>query len=79
MRGKGIKRTDIYNSFMGQESSANSGVAISGLVEQSDQTLADINDNFKEARREVGDLLVSLIVEDAIGKAGNRADRRPGG
>lgn len=66
---EGIKRTGgIYNSFMGQESSANSGVAISGLVEQSNQTLADINDNFKEARQEVGDLLVSLIVEDMIGK-----------
>lgn len=66
---EGIKRTGgIYNAFMGQESQAASGVAVSGLVEQSNQTLADINDNFKEARQEVGDLLVSLIVADLIGK-----------
>lgn len=65
---EGIKRTGgIYNSFMGQDGQAKSGVAISGLVEQSTQTLADINDNFKYARAEVGDLLVSLIIEDMIG------------
>ncbi len=66
---EGIKRTGgIYNAFMGQEGQAASGVAISGLVEQSNQTLADINDNFRDARQEVGDLLTSLIVEDMIGK-----------
>lgn len=66
---EGIKRTGgIYNSFMGQDGQAKSGVAISGLVEQSTQTLADINDNFKYARAEVGDLLVSLIIEDMIGE-----------
>jgi hypothetical protein len=62
---EGIKRTGgIYNSFMGQDGQAKSGVAISGLVEQSTQTLADINDNSKYARGEVGDLLISLIIED---------------
>ncbi|HYD33801.1 MAG TPA: hypothetical protein VEA39_04460, partial [Methylophilaceae bacterium] len=66
---EGIKRTGgIYNSFMGQDGQAKSGVAISGLVEQSNQTLADINDNFKYGRAEVGDLLVSLIIEDMIGQ-----------
>lgn len=43
-------------------------MAISGLVEQSNQTLADINDNFKESRQNVGDLLLSLIIEDMTGK-----------
>lgn len=65
---EGIKRTGgIYNAFLGQDGQAKSGVAISGLVEQSTQTLADINDNFKYARAEVGDLLISLIIEDMIG------------
>ena len=66
---EGIKRAGgIYNAFMGQEGQAQSGVAISGLVEQSNQSLADINDNFKEARQNVGDLLLSLIIEDMSGK-----------
>lgn len=66
---EGIKRTGgIYNSFMGQDGQAKSGVAISGLVEQSTQTLADINDNAKTARQDVGDLLMSLIIDDLAGK-----------
>lgn len=66
---EGIKRTaGIYNAFMGQDGQAQSGVAISGLVEQSNQSLADINDNFKESRQNVGDLLLSLIIEDMTGK-----------
>lgn len=66
---EGIKRTGgIYNAFMGQEGQAQSGVAISGLVEQSNQALADINDNFKDSRQAVGDLLLSLIIEDVAGK-----------
>ena len=66
---EGIKRVGgIYNAFMGQEGQASSGVAISGLVEQSNQTLADINDNFKESRQAVGDLLLSMIIEDMAGK-----------
>lgn len=66
---EGIKRAGgIYNAFMGQEGQAASGVAISGLVEQSNQTLADINDNFKESRQNVGDLLMSMIIEDMSGK-----------
>ena len=51
---EGIKRTGgIYNAFMGQEGQAQSGVAISGLVEQSNQALADINDNFKDRGRQL--------------------------
>ncbi len=66
---EGIKRTGgIYNAFMGQEGQVQSGVAISGLVEQSNQALADINDNFKDSRQAVGDLLLSLSIEDMTGK-----------
>jgi len=65
---EGIKRTGgIYNAFQGMDSNATSGVAISGLVEQSTQTLADINDNARFARGMVGDLLISLIIEDMLG------------
>ena len=62
---EGIKRTGgIYNSFMGQAGQGNSGIALNTLVEQSIQTLADINDNFRDARMQVGDLLLSLLIED---------------
>ncbi len=81
---EGIKRTGgIYNAYMGQDSTAVSGVAIAGLVEQSNQAIADINDNFAYARRQVGELLLAMVIEDGIGRhervriAGNglRADR----
>lgn len=62
---EGIKRSGgIYDAFMGQAGDAKSGVQTSMLVEQSSQTLAHINDNFRWARMAVGDLLMSLIVED---------------
>lgn len=62
---EGIKRTGgIYNAFMGQGGQAKSGVAINSLVDQSSQTLADINDNFRVARALVGELLLGLIIED---------------
>lgn len=62
---EGIKRTGgIYNAFMGQEGQALSGVAQAGLVEQSNQAIADINDNFKDSRRQVGELLLSMIIQD---------------
>jgi hypothetical protein len=64
---EGIKRCGgIFNAFLGQDGQANSGVAIAGLVEQSNQSLADINDNYKYARAAVGDLLLSLITEDML-------------
>lgn len=63
-----IERTSgITPSFQGQRGTATSGVQESTQVEQSIQALADINDNFDAARAQVGDLLMSLIVEDMIG------------
>jgi len=65
---EGIKRTaGVSDAFMGMGSQSQSGVMQAGLVEQSNQNLADINDNFKEARQNVGDLLLSLIIEDTTG------------
>ena len=63
-----IERTSgITPSFQGQRGTATSGIQESTQVEQSIQALADINDNFDAARAQVGDLLMSLIVEDMIG------------
>lgn len=47
---------------------ASSGLQEATQVEQGTQMLADLNDNFSFARAEVGDLLLSLIVEDMIDK-----------
>lgn len=61
----GIKRTGgVANAFMGVDGPVKSGVAIDSLVQQSNQTLADINDNFGYGRALVGDILMSLIIED---------------
>ena len=60
-----IKRVGgVSDAFMGQGVQSQSGVMQAGLVEQSNQNLADINDNFKDSRQAVGDLLLSLIIED---------------
>ena len=54
----------IYNSFLGKEGGAQSGVAINSLVEQGATTLADINDNYREARQMVGELVMAHEVEE---------------
>lgn len=53
----------VYNSMLGQDSNATSGVAISNLVEQGTTTLAELNDNFHFSRNRVGDLLLAYIIE----------------
>ena len=54
----------VYSAMMGQNSNASSGTAIQSLVEQGVTTLAEINDNYRLARRLVGEELLSLIKED---------------
>ncbi|MCP3702851.1 MAG: portal protein, partial [Alteromonas sp.] len=54
----------VYNSMLGQDSNATSGVAISNLVEQGTTTLAEVNDNFHFSRNRVGDLLLAYQIED---------------
>jgi len=54
----------VYNALMGQDSSANSGVAIASLVEQGATTLAEINDNYNYSRTRVADLLLAYLIED---------------
>lgn len=54
----------VYSAFLGQDTSASSGVAISNLVEQGATTLAEINDNYQFACQQVGQLLLSYLLED---------------
>jgi hypothetical protein len=62
---EGIKRvSSINSSYMGEATQARSAVANSGLVEQSSLGLGELFDNFQDSRNEVGELLLSLIVED---------------
>lgn len=60
------KTAGVYQAMLGekQPGGANSGVAINSLVEQGTTTLAEINDNYRFARRLVGETLCELIRED---------------
>ena len=65
----GIQRASgITAGFQGQQGSARSGVQESTQIEQTTQQLADMMDNFKFGRTKVGELLLSMIIEDSIGK-----------
>ncbi len=65
----GIDRASgITASFKGQQGSATSGIQEDTQVEQATQTLATLMDNFRWSRAKVGELLLSLIVEDTAGK-----------
>ncbi|MDF2861357.1 MAG: Uncharacterized protein K0S02_1629 [Achromobacter mucicolens] len=59
----------VYAAMMGQQSNASSGLAIQSLVEQGVTTLAKINDNYRVARRGVGNALLDLIKEDMTSQA----------
>ncbi|ODQ13091.1 portal protein [Shigella sp. FC569] len=54
----------VYSAFIGQDSNASSGVAISNLVEQGATTLAEINDNYQFACQQVGRLLLAYLLDD---------------
>ncbi|AOP42933.2 portal protein [Edwardsiella piscicida] len=54
----------VYSAFLGQNSNATSGVAISNLVEQGATTLAELNDNYQFACQQVGQLLLGYLLED---------------
>lgn len=59
----------IYNSVLGKkDTGADSGIAINSLVEQSSNTLGELNDNFKFSRQTVMSRLLDLIREDLTGK-----------
>ncbi|HCR0223111.1 TPA: portal protein [Klebsiella aerogenes] len=71
----------IYSSYMGQDSNAISGIAVSNLVEQSSTTLAEINDNYTMACNALGELILNYLLEDLKKRTDysiviNRKDKR---
>lgn len=54
----------VYSSSLGAEGEAKSGVHAGILVEQSATSLAEPNDNAEFARQLMGELLLSLLLED---------------
>ncbi|CAB4154983.1 hypothetical protein UFOVP653_53 [uncultured Caudovirales phage] len=56
----------IHKSMQGQQSGASSGLAINSLIEQGLNTLAEINDNFRYARRLVGEMLFELVKQNLM-------------
>jgi hypothetical protein len=59
----------IYSTMLGNApTGVTSGLAINSLVEQSMVSLGEVNDNYRYARRMVGEALQALIVEDLQGK-----------
>ena len=60
-----IERTSsITSGFQGRQGNATSGRQEQLQIDQSNQALRKIMDHFKEARTMVGELLLSMIVED---------------
>lgn len=55
----------IYKASMGKESQGpQSGIAVNSLIEQTGVMMAEINDNAAFARRQVGEMTFSLMLED---------------
>ena len=54
----------VTDSFMGRKGTATSGLQEQTQVEQGNQALGCMMDNFRDARSRVGELLLSLIIED---------------
>ncbi|MGH8684919.1 MAG: phage portal protein, partial [Nitrosospira sp.] len=58
----------VYRTMLGAGTEASSGVAINNLVEQGSTVLAESNDNFRYARRLVGQQLLSFAIADMVGR-----------
>lgn len=56
--------SDITQGFMGKSGNATSGRQEQMQIEQSNQSLAVIMDNFRQSRTLIGEQLMSLIIED---------------
>jgi hypothetical protein len=54
----------IFKASMGKEGAATSGIGINSLIEQTGVMMAEINDNASFGRRQVGEMLFSLQLED---------------
>lgn len=59
----------VYQQQLGKrDAAADSGIAISQLIEQGTTTLANINSSFRYARTAVGELSLALVQADMAGK-----------
>lgn len=56
--------SNITAGFQGKQGTATSGLQEQTQVEQSNQHLGYVMDNFRDARAQVGELLMSMIIED---------------
>jgi hypothetical protein len=65
----------VYRAMLGASTQAASGVAINNLVEQGSTVLAEPNDNFRYARRLVGEQLLAFVKYDMLGKPSTVAVR----
>jgi hypothetical protein len=63
-RGAIQRVSTVTAGFMGQKGTARSGLQEQTQVEQSNQSLGRIMDNFRAGRTLVGEMLLSMIVED---------------
>ena len=55
----------VFQSMLGDaKGGASSGLAINSLIEQGVTTLAEINDNYRFARRLIGEQLLELVIEE---------------
>ena len=58
----------VYQTMMGQSTGTTANSAINTLVEQGSTVLAEINDNYRFARRLAGEMLLELVREDLAEK-----------
>ena len=56
----------VFKAALGKEGAATSGVGINSLIEQTTVMLSEITDNYAFSRRQVRELLFSLVKEDLI-------------
>lgn len=71
----------VFNAMLGRESGTTANSALMTLVDQGTTALAEINDNYRFARRLVGERLLDQVRDDLIGQqvdvvAGEQPRRR---
>lgn len=64
-KGNVQEASGLFQEFMGRaQHGGQSGEAIKNLIDQSQQVVGEIMDNYREGRRQAAELLLYLIVED---------------
>jgi len=68
-KGEIAQASGVHQPMQGQTpTGVTSGIAMNSLIEQGITTLAEINDNYRFARRKVGELLFELVRRDLAGR-----------